>query len=113
MANRNVYACVHFGMDAVHPTDERDRIGVRELRTQVAALVRRAGAGEHIVITVDGRPVAQLGPGTPVAGPTLDDLIAAGLARPPRRDDRPAAPEPVDPPIDARSGTVIDSLRGG
>ncbi len=39
-----------------------ERVGVRELRNSVAAVVRRAAAGERLVITVDGRPAAQLGP---------------------------------------------------
>lgn len=90
----------------------RDRIAIRELRNQVAAVVRRAGAGERIVITVDGRPVAQLGPLSTDDTPTLDDLVAAGLARAPRRHDRPEPPEPIDPPIDARTGTVLEELRG-
>ena len=93
--------------------DILDRVGIRELRNQVAAVVRRAGAGERIVITVDGRPVAQLGPLTPHPVATLDDLVTAGLANPPRRTDRPQPPEPVDPPVDARSGSVLDELRGG
>src|SRR5213592_4960645 len=38
------------------------RVGIRELRNDVAAVVRRAAAGERITVTVDGRPVAQLGP---------------------------------------------------
>jgi prevent-host-death family protein len=92
--------------------DARERIGVRELRNQVAAVLRRAEGGERIVVTVDGRPVAQLGPLEAAGAPTIDDLVSAGLARPPRRSDRPAAPDPVDPPIDARSGTVLDELRG-
>ncbi|MGY6499936.1 MAG: type II toxin-antitoxin system Phd/YefM family antitoxin [Acidimicrobiales bacterium] len=92
--------------------DARDRVGIRELRNQVAAVVRRAEAGERIIVTVDGRPVAQLGPLSPTSSPTIDDLVTAGLARPPRRDDRPAAPDPVDPPIDARSASVIAELRG-
>lgn len=95
------------------PFDGRLRVGIRELRNQVAAVVRRAEAGDRVVITVDGRPVAQLGPLEPDGRPTLDDLVASGLARPPRRHDRPPAPDPVDPPIDARSGTVLDELRGG
>ncbi len=90
----------------------RDRVGIRELRNQVAAVVRRAEAGERIVVTVDGRPVAQLGPLSPAGTPTIDDLVSAGLARAPRRDDRPAPPEPIDPPIDARSGPIIDDIRG-
>lgn len=68
-----------------------EHLGVRALRQEVAAAVRRAGAGERIVITVDGRPVAQLGPLEPDAGgPTLADLAARGLVVAARRDDRPA-----------------------
>ena len=36
-----------------------DRVGVRQLRAAVAAHVRRASAGERVIITVDGRPVAK------------------------------------------------------
>ena len=88
-------------------------MGIRELRNNVATVVRRAAAGERIVVTVDGQPVAQLGPLTATGALTLDDLVAAGLARPARRTDRPEPPEPVDPPIDARSARVLDGLRGG
>lgn len=90
-----------------------ERVGIRELRNQVAAVVRRAAAGERMVVTVDGEPVAQIGPLAPSGPPTLDDLVAAGLARAPRRPDRPAPPDPVDPPVDARSSRAIDDLRGG
>jgi prevent-host-death family protein len=66
-----------------------DRIGIRDLRNSTAAAVRRAGAGERIVITVDGRPVAQLGPIEAGAGTlTLDDLAARGLLTLPSRADR-------------------------
>ena len=34
----------------------------RDLRNQTRALLDRASAGEHITITVDGRPTAQLAP---------------------------------------------------
>jgi len=34
----------------------------KELRNHVSEVLRRAEAGEHITITVSGRPVAQLGP---------------------------------------------------
>jgi len=34
----------------------------RELRNNVGKVLRRAEAGERIVVTVDGRPVAELGP---------------------------------------------------
>lgn len=91
-----------------------DRVGIRELRNNVAAVVRRAAAGDRIVVTVDGVPAAQLGPLAP-GGPgalTLDDLIAAGLALPPGRRDRPVEIDPEDVPVDARPDAVLDGLRG-
>jgi len=36
--------------------------GLRELRQQASDLVRQAEAGETIIVTVNGRQVAQLGP---------------------------------------------------
>lgn len=38
------------------------RIPQRQLRNDVSAVLRRAENGERFTITVDGRPVAQLGP---------------------------------------------------
>jgi prevent-host-death family protein len=99
---------------SLDPSDAAlDRVGIRELRNNVAAVVRRAAAGERIVVTVDGSPVAQLGPLSGASDLTLDDLVAAGLARPARRTDRPPTPDPVDPPVDTRARSVIDDLRGG
>lgn len=80
-----------------------DGLGIRELRGRLTSLVRRAGSGERIVITIAGRPVAQLGPvepeGTQV---TIDDLVAVGLVEPARRGDRPGDP-----------GTRVDNWTGG
>ena len=84
-----------------------ERIGIRRLRAEVAALVRRAGGGERLVITVGGRPVAQLGPLEPGRDDlTLDDLAAKGLLQPARRDDRPGPSMTL--PLWA--GTRIDQL---
>lgn len=38
------------------------QIGVRELRNDTAAILRRVEAGERLTITVSGRPVAELVP---------------------------------------------------
>ncbi len=46
----------------------------KELRNNVAAVLRRAEAGEEFTITVAGRPVASLGPAAKrrwVSGPAL------------------------------------------
>ena len=90
-----------------------DRVGIRQLRNQVAAVVRRASAGERIVVTVDGVPTAQLGPLSPATAElTIDDLLATGLALPPARSDRPGAPDAEDVPVDIRTDDVLDDLRG-
>jgi prevent-host-death family protein len=87
-------------------TQPVEQVGVRQLRAAVAAMVRRAEAGERIVVTVGGRPVAQLGPLDPVAGAaTLDDLVARGLLVRARRDDRP----PPDLEV-GWAGTRLDRL---
>lgn len=84
-----------------------DRVGVRELRANAATAIRRAEWGERIVITVAGRPAAQLGPLEPVRGAvTLDDLIARGVVLAPRRHDRP---DP-GPPIPVWAGARLDRL---
>ncbi len=49
----------------------------KELRNNVAEVLRRAEAGEEFTITVSGRPVAQLGPPRPrqwVPSDQLKDL---------------------------------------
>jgi prevent-host-death family protein len=90
------------------------RVGIRELRNQVAAVVRRAAAGERVVVTVDGRAVAQLGPLEPAAsGPSLDDLAAMGLLEPPARKASPPGPPAAgDLPVDVRLDRLFDQLRG-
>ena len=89
-----------------------ERLGVRELRNQTAAAVRRAGSGERIVITVDGRPVAQLGPLDPVGGElTLEDLAARGLLSLPHRPDRPSPSVVVELWAGARLDRLFRELR--
>lgn len=91
-----------------------DRVGIRELRNATADAVRRAGAGERIVITVDGRPVAQLGPLQPAgaADCTLDDLIARGAVIAPRSNDRPDPERTVDLWAGSRIDRAAADLRG-
>jgi len=87
-------------------------IGTRELRANLAAALRQVGAGERLVITVDGRPVAQLGPLEPAGAPTLADLAASGLVEPPRCARPSAMPEPGDVAIDVRLDRVLAEVRG-
>ena len=90
-----------------------EQVGARELRANLAAALRQAASGERVVVTVDGRPVAQLGPLEPTGGPTLVDLAASGLVEPPRRPDRPESPEALDAAVDVRLDRILDEVRGG
>jgi prevent-host-death family protein len=84
---------------------------VRALRAELAAAVRRAAAGERTIVTVNGRPQAQLGPLHDLA-PDLERRGASGAGLPPRRTTRWRPP----PAVAVWSGVRIDralvELRG-
>ena len=89
-----------------------DRIALRELRNQASRVVRRARAGERLIITVDGVPAAEIGPvrAADVAA-TLDELIATGsvVAARSRAPQRAAQPQPA--PTGRPSSDVLRQLR--
>jgi prevent-host-death family protein len=67
-------------------------IASRELRNQTAEVLRRAASGEHITITVNGRPVAQLVPirpdrRRPLTREEMVDLLRTSQADPGLRED--------------------------
>jgi antitoxin (DNA-binding transcriptional repressor) of toxin-antitoxin stability system len=86
-------------------------IGVRELRAGLAGFVRRAAAGESIVITQSGRPVAVLGciGGDREAG--LAELIAHGAVVAPRVRASSTPVERERLPVDARSDVELRKVR--
>jgi prevent-host-death family protein len=85
--------------------------GVRELRSSLADVVRRATAGERTVITAHGTPVAQLAP-LDEAAPDLDRLVAAAGVVPPRRTSAWRPPEPVPIWSGVRIDRALRELRG-
>lgn len=56
-------------------------VGIRELKNNLCALVRRVERGETLTVTAHGRPVALLGPAPP--------RIAANLAHTPAQERKP------------------------
>jgi prevent-host-death family protein len=73
------------------------QVGVRALKQNASAVVAEAAAGGEVTITDRGRPVAQL---VPIASGRLNELVAAGRARPAKR---PLSELP--PPVRRKSGT--------
>jgi len=68
----------------------------RELRNNVSDVLRRAEGGEHFTVTVDGRPVPEVGP---IVG-------SRRLARPARLAEIVA-----DTPVDESWAHELDHLR--
>jgi antitoxin (DNA-binding transcriptional repressor) of toxin-antitoxin stability system len=88
-------------------------LGVRELRADLAAHLRRAGAGQRVVVSVGGRAIAQLGPVEPEQGQTvLADLVAAGAVVAPRRIDAGRLAPAVPVWSGVRLDRALKELRG-
>jgi len=84
---------------------------IRALRADLAAAVRRAAQGERIVVTVGGRPTAQLAALDDQA-PDLDRLVASGAVIPPRRTSPWRPPAPVSVWSGVRIDRALVELRG-
>jgi prevent-host-death family protein len=82
------------------------------LRNATSQVVRRAGAGERIIVTVDGVPVAEIGPiGATHEARTIDDLIATGRLLQRQTTTPPAPAQPVPAPGGRSTTEILDELR--
>jgi prevent-host-death family protein len=85
--------------------------GIRELKDNLSRYIRRIEAGERIAITAHGRVVAELvPPGTEArsrGSSRLDQLVAAGVIRPPLE---PGDPTEDWPDIRLPPGTAADLI---
>lgn len=89
-------------------------IGIRQLRSDLAAHVRRAANGETTVITVGGTPAAAL---TPLAAHERDEgglapLLASGAVIAPRRVDGRIAAGVVTTWANVRLDRLLREIRG-
>jgi prevent-host-death family protein len=89
--------------------------GIRELKDNLSRYIRRIEAGERIVVTANGRIVAELVP--PATGhrgriSQFDFLVASGAITPPIEEGDPLedCPEIRLPP--GTAAALIDSDRG-
>ena len=99
-------------------------IGIRDLRADLAAHVRRAAAGEATVVSIAGRPAAVLAPlaTTPPAASTVDPgaasepplapLVASGAVVAPRPTDGRLPSATVSVWGTVRLDRVLAEIRG-
>lgn len=64
-------------------------VAISTLRAELSSWIERARAGEEIVVTERGTPVARLL--AVDTGPLLDELTERGVLGKPRRAERPTA----------------------
>ena len=77
------------------------QVGIRELKSRLSEYVDRARAGETLVITDRGRPVAEI---RPLSGRTaLETLLDEGLAT--RAHPKRPSPEPLA--VDGGIGDLV------
>ncbi len=89
-----------------------ERIPVRELRNQASKVVRRARAGERLIITVDGIAAAEIGPVSVAAqAPSLPELIATGAVVAAQVRTPPPPPKPLRAPSGMSSADALSELR--
>ena len=92
----------------------RPEVGIRALREQAATFVKRAQSGDSVVITVNGEPVAELGPvgvnGT--TSTTLSDLVTRGALVAARRKDGYRFSNPIAVHSGARIDQMLREVRG-
>ncbi|MGI8513017.1 MAG: type II toxin-antitoxin system Phd/YefM family antitoxin [Solirubrobacteraceae bacterium] len=68
-------------------------VGVRELKASLSEMLRAAGRGEHVRVTVHGRPVADIvAPGAVPGDDRLRSLVIEGRLVPPSRARPDRAP---------------------
>jgi prevent-host-death family protein len=90
--------------------------GIRELKDNLSRYIRRIEAGERIAITAHGRVVAELvppGAKSKASGPNhFDELIAAGVIRPPLEVGDPTEDWPDVRLPRGTAAELIDADRG-
>ncbi|WP_460397981.1 type II toxin-antitoxin system Phd/YefM family antitoxin [Actinophytocola sediminis] len=82
-----------------------EQVSIRELRQHTAGILARVQAGESLVITKRGKPIARIVPA--VVSADLSDLVAEGWVTPPR----PFLMPTVSAPAGSDAGELISRLR--
>jgi prevent-host-death family protein len=82
-------------------------VGVRELKQSLSETLHAVGGGEHVRVTLRGRPLADIVPaGAPAADDRLRQLVADGRVQPAGRT-RPARSPRLAKPVRPASALVL------
>ena len=92
--------------------DGKHKTSMTELRKDLASFLRIANSGEQVIVTVDGKPFAALGPLEAQNEITIEHLVAGGLVNKPLRDEALQGPEEVILPVDSNVSAILREVRG-
>ena len=84
-------------------------VGIRQLRESVGTYVARAHAGERIIVTDRGQPIAELGPLSEATSALLALAKAGAVQWSGRRFEPPAA----DHRVQLAGGGIAESVSAG
>ena len=87
-----------------------ETVGIAELRQNLSKYLRKVAEGERLIVTDRNRPVAELAP-PPKTGSRLDQLIAEGKVKPPKRRGPLPPPLKMDLPPNALT-RALEEVRG-
>ena len=80
----------------------RSEVGIRDLKNGLSKYIGRVEAGEEVIVTDRGRPVAKLSP-LDAPDDRLADLVAAGVVRSPGSGTRHRSGSRIKPKGDVGS----------
>ena len=83
-------------------------VGIRELKQNASAVVARVRAGDSLVVTDRGVPVARL---VPLGDLGLDDRVATGQATPPSMTINDMLQGVPEQPSGVQLTTILQELR--
>lgn len=72
----------------------RSEVGIRDLKNGLSKYIDRVQAGEEVIVTDRGRPVAKLSP-LDAPADRLADLVASGVVSPPNSGSRHQMPSRI------------------
>jgi prevent-host-death family protein len=88
-----------------------ETVGVAQLRQNLSVYLRKIAEGERFVVTDRNKPVAMLGP-VPSTESRLDQLIAEGRVKPPKRRGPLLPPLEYDGDDPAPLTRALEEVRG-
>ncbi len=74
-------------------------VGARQLKNELSAYLRRVSNGEHVRVTLRGKPIADLVPAGRSAGEERRRRLVAGGTLTPGRTPTPDRPPPLAQPL--------------